>query len=188
MDKLAQKKEILKEVLVFLLKFNIFLVPFYLIIILDVDFYPLQIFLTRIIGNILSKFGYEIFMLGFFIYVEGLAIDISRDCIGWKSSYSLFALVMASPGKLKEKLFFVLRWIPLLFFINILRILITIIVGIEFGIKYLDFLHRVFWQELTILIVLGVWYFWIRQNRNEKSKTEARDKNIKGKSNNLNRR
>ena len=110
MDKWTQKKKIIKEIFGFLLKFNLLLIPFYAVIYFDVDFYLLQELFARFIGSILRLLSYPVIVSDFFIYVEGLSIDISRDCLGWKSFYSLFALVLASPGKLKDKLRFLGVW------------------------------------------------------------------------------
>ncbi|MEM5793398.1 MAG: archaeosortase/exosortase family protein [Candidatus Aenigmatarchaeota archaeon] len=160
MGKPAQKKEILKEVLFFLIKFNLILIPFYLIIYFDVDFYPIQEIFASIVGSILNFIGFEVLVTGFFIYVGDLVIDISRDCIGWKSAYSLFALVMASPGKFKDKMRFLFLWIPMVLLINLFRVLITIIVGLKFGPKYLEVFHEIFWQGIMILVIIGFWYLW----------------------------
>lgn len=163
MGKQPQKKKIIKEVLVFLLKFNLLLIPFYAIILLDIDFYPAQELFAEFIGSILRLLGYSAAVSDFFIYVEDLPIDISRDCLGWKSAYSVFALVLASPGKLKDKLKFLGLWIPALLVVNIFRVLITIVVGLEFGVRYLEFFHRFLWQEVMIVAIIVVWYLWLRK-------------------------
>ena len=162
MDKRPQKKKIVKEIFWFLLKFNLLLIPFYAVIYFDIDFYLLQELFASFIGSVL-KLRYSVDVSGFFIYVEDLAIDISRDCIGWKSVYSLFALVLASPGKLKDKFRFLVLWVPVIFVVNIIRVLVTIVVGLEFGINYLELLHNIVWQEVMILSIVGVWYLWLRK-------------------------
>jgi len=104
MDKRTQKKKIIIEILLFLLKFNLILIPFYLVIYLDLDFYPAQRLFANLVGNFLELLGISVEVSGIFIYARDLAIDISRDCIGWKGAYSLTALVLASPGKFKKKI------------------------------------------------------------------------------------
>ncbi len=162
MDKRPQKKKIVKEIFWFLLKFNLLLIPFYAVIYFDVNFYLLQELFASFIGSVL-RLGYSVDVSGFFIYVEDLAIDISRDCLGWKSAYSLFALVLASPGKLKGKFRFLGLWIPVFLVVNIIRVLVTIVVGLEFGVNYLELLHNIVWQEVMILSIVGVWYLWLRK-------------------------
>jgi len=103
----------------------------------------------------LRLFGYSVDVSDFFIYVGGLSIDISRDCLGWKSAYSLFALVLASPGKLKDKFKFIGIWVPVFLLVNIFRVLITIVVGLKFGVNYLELLHKIVWQEIMIVDCLA---------------------------------
>ena len=163
MDKRTQKKEIVKEVFWFLLKFNLLLIPFYAVIYFDIDFYLLQEWFAGFIGFVLKSFGYFTVVDSFFIYVGEFVIDISRDCLGWKSAYSLFALVLASPGKLKDKWKFLGAWVPLFFIFNAFRVLITVVAGLEFGVNYLDFFHRILWQEVMIATIIGVWWLWLRR-------------------------
>jgi len=157
-----QKKKIIKEIFWFLLKFNILLIPFYAIIYFDINFYLLQGFFAELIGFML-RIGCSVNVFDFFIYVEDLVIDISRDCLGWKSVYSLFALVLASPGKLKAKLRFLCVWIPIFLLVNIFRVFITIVVGLEFGVNYLEIVHNIVWQEIMIIGIVGVWYLWMKK-------------------------
>jgi len=154
-----------KDVLIFLIKFNLLLIPFYAIIYFDLSFYPLQAAFTNFITSILNFLGYHVSTSGFFLYLgeKQYPIDISRDCIGWKSAYSLFALVFATPGLIKDKLKFLVIWIPFLFVVNIFRVLITILVGLNFGFQYLEVIHTFLWQEIMIIALLLVWYIWLRK-------------------------
>ncbi len=166
MDKRTQKKKIMKDVAFFLLKFNLLLIPFYAIIYFDVNFYSLQIQFTNFIAIILKLFGHKVSTSDFYLYIgnDNFPIDISRDCIGWKSAYSLFALVFATPGKIKDKLKFVVAWIPIMFIINILRVVGTILFGLRFGLQYLEIIHTFLWQEVMIAILLIIWYLWLRKS------------------------
>ena len=162
MDKRTQKKKIIMEIFWFLLKFNILLIPFYTIIYFDINFYLVQEWFANFIGSIL-RMNYPVNVSGFFIYVGDLVIDISRDCLGWKSAYSLFALVLASPGKLKDKFKFLGVWVPVLLIINVFRVLGTILFGLTFGLQYLEIIHTFIWQEVMIAVLLIVWYLWLRK-------------------------
>jgi exosortase/archaeosortase family protein len=164
MDKRAQKKKIIKEILIFLIKFNVFLIPFYLIILLDINFYPLQIGFANFIATILRDLGHNVEISNFILFIDNsYTIDISRDCIGWKSIYSLFALLFATHGKIKNKLKFFAIWAPVLFLINIFRVLITLMIGLNYGLTYLEIAHSFLWQEGMILIVVAIWYVWLKK-------------------------
>ncbi len=165
MGERTQKKKVMKDVAFFLLKFNLLLIPFYAIIYFDVNFYPLQIQFTNLIAMILKLFGHQVSTSDFFVYVgkDQFPIDISRDCIGWKSAYSLFALVFATSGRIKDKLKFLGVWVPVLLIINVFRVLGTILFGLTFGLQYLEIIHTFIWQEVMIAVLLIVWYLWLRK-------------------------
>ena len=161
----TQKKKAVKEVFIFLIKFNILLIPFYAIIYFDVSFYILQIAFTNFIASILNLMGYQTSTSDFFLFLgeSQYPIDISRDCLGWKSMYSLFALVFATSGLIKDKLKFLAVWVPVLFVVNIFRVLITMLVGLNLGFQYLEFIHTFLWQGIMIIALVLVWYVWLRR-------------------------
>ncbi|OGI15309.1 hypothetical protein A3K63_05285 [Candidatus Micrarchaeota archaeon RBG_16_49_10] len=156
----------IREAFLFLLKFNLLLIPFYAIIHFDVDFYPFQTFFAKSIVFVLNGLGLRAHNIDFFVYAgnNNFPIDISRDCIGWKSVYSLFAMVIASPGKFKDKGRFLLIWLPIMLLINIFRVFSTIFVGFLFGFHLMEFVHTVIWQSLVVLIIIGVWCLYIRKS------------------------
>lgn len=172
MVKRIQEKKALKEVFFFLVKFNLLLIPFYAIVYFDVSFYPLQIAFTNFIAGILRLLKYKVSTSGFFLFLgeNEYPIDISRDCIGWKSSYSLFALVFATRGRVKDKLKFLAVWIPFLLVFNVIRVLTVMISGFIFGFQYLEFIHTFLWQGVVILVLLLVWYIWLKKRKLNRGK------------------
>lgn len=167
MVKRTQKKKVIRDVVVFLIKFNLLLIPFYAIIYFDISFYPLQIAFTNFIAAVLRLLNYRVLTSDFFLFLgeDKYPIDISRDCIGWKSVYSLFALVFATPGETKSKLKFLYIWIPVLFVVNIFRVLITLLIGLNFGLYYLEIIHTFFWQEVMIIALILIWYLWLKKRK-----------------------
>jgi len=109
--------------------------------------------------------GYQTSTSDFFLFLgeSQYPIDISRDCLGWKSMYSLFALVFATSGLIKDKLKFLAVWVPVLFVVNIFRVLITMLVGLNLGFQYLEFIHTFLWQGIMIIALVLVWYVWLRR-------------------------
>jgi len=165
MVKWSQKKKIMKNVLLFLVKVNLLLIPFYLIIYLDISFYSLQTAFTGFLASILNLLGYQVKTSDYLLSIgeNEFPIDISRDCLGWKGIYSLFALVLATPGEMKSKLKFLFIGIPFMFLVNILRIIMTLIIGLNAGLHYIDFIHTFIWQQAMILILIGTWYVWLKK-------------------------
>ena len=175
MDRRTQKKKILKDVIVFLIKFNLLLIPFYAIIYFDISSYTLQSAFANFIGNILKGLNYQVKVSGFFLLIgkNEYPVDISMDCIGWKGVYSLFALVFATSGKVREKLKFLAIWIPVLFVINIVRVLATLLFGLNYGMKYIEFIHTFLWQEVMIVSIIIIWYFWLKKRNLIREKKES---------------
>lgn len=141
------------------------MIPFYAIIYFDISFYPLQVAFANFMTSILELMGYQVSTSDFFLFLgeSQYPIDISRDCVGWKSAYSLFALVFATKGLIKDKLKFLVVWMPILFVVNIFRVLITMLVGLNLGFQYVEFIHTFLWQEVMIIALVLVWYVWLRK-------------------------
>jgi len=165
MVKRIQKKKVMRNVILFLLKFNLLLIPFYAIIYFDVSFYPAQTAFADFLASILRLLNYPVSTSDFLMFIgeDRYPIDISRDCIGWKSAYSLFALVFATPGKIKDKSKFLLVWIPVLLVVNVLRVLTVMLIGLNFGVQYLELVHTFLWQEVMIIVLILVWCLWLKR-------------------------
>jgi len=155
-------------ILSFLIKFNLFAIPLYIILYFDLYFLPMQEFLAYISYKTLSFLGYEVSLSGVVIRIvrnlELLNIEISWDSTGWKSMYTLAALVLATSGpNLCKKGKFLLFGITFLFFLNFLRIITTISIAVNFGFNYFEIVHMLLWREGLIFAVVAIWYFWLRQ-------------------------
>ncbi|MBU5690280.1 MAG: hypothetical protein QXM68_00050 [Candidatus Aenigmatarchaeota archaeon] len=164
MGKRVQKKKDLKQILIFLLKVNLLLIPFYAIIYFDLSYYPAQKLFALIIFDIIKFFGFYIKIDETMLLLgdQNYPVNISFDCIGWKSSYSLIALVIASSGIMKEKLIFLAKWLPAMVAINILRVIIAILTGFLLGFESIKIIHDYILQPAMILVVLTVWWLYAK--------------------------
>ncbi len=153
------------ELGLFLVKFNLLLIPIYAIIYLNISIFALQELYAKFLAYVISFLGFQATASGVLIFLGkyGFPINISFDCLGWKSSYSLFALVFATPGEWKNKLKFLRLWIPAFVLINFVRIMSTVLIGYSFGFQYIEPVHTYFWQFAMIAIVLGVWFLWLKR-------------------------
>jgi exosortase/archaeosortase family protein len=139
----------------------------YFVIYFNLSFEPLQVFLASSTSNVLRFFGYPTRQVDYFLkifYSKGvLEIEISWDSTGWKSIYLLTALTLAVPfRKIKSKIIFLLIGIPIIFLINFIRILTTILISLNYGIKYFDIIHIFLWREGLIFAVLILWFTWLK--------------------------
>jgi exosortase/archaeosortase family protein len=177
----AKKAEM---VLDFLIKFNILAIPMYIILFSGFSHYPTQRLLTDIVYTSLKGMGYWVERSGITIllfqpsdppgppHVESVVMGF--DCTAWKTMYAFACLVIASPvaGRWK-KIRFILVGGALLFAINIVRITSTIMVAYGAGFQYLDVVHTVLWREGLILALLALWFLWLRNQKNNISKSQT---------------
>lgn len=164
----------LKTIAWFLIKFNLLAIPLYLAIYYNFSYPPMQKFLTSLSIPFIEFFGYQTSLMDFFgcnvpsIYGFGFEepVCISWDSTGWKSMYALVALVIATPViAWKKKLKFLGIGLPLVFLINYLRIVTTILIALKFGWNYFDVIHTFLWREGLILAVVAIWYVWLRKEK-----------------------
>lgn len=166
LSKKSRKKLI--EVLKFIVIFNLLAIPMYVVLYFNLSFEPLKNFLAFLTTQTLTLFGVNAVQQNAFVNLlahnQLLRIEISFDSTGWKTLYALFALTLATPKrKIKNKLKFLVWGLPLLFVVNFLRILTTILVAVYYGYQYFDVVHLFLWREGLIAAVVILWYLWLRQ-------------------------
>jgi len=162
--KIFRKKLLL--VVEFLVIFNLLSIPMYIVIFYNLSFESLQIFFTQLTEGFLKFMGYAVERIGYFLTINysggSLQIEISWDSTGWKSLYALFALAVATPIKsLKSKAKFLTIGLPLIFVLNFLRIVTTILVGLNYGLNYFDVVHTFLWREGLIFAIVIIWFAWL---------------------------
>ncbi|MBI4010605.1 MAG: exosortase/archaeosortase family protein [Candidatus Aenigmarchaeota archaeon] len=163
-------KNKLKFVLSFLLRFNLLAIPLYLVIYSNFSFQPLQTLIAQIITGLLKAQNYNIIQNNDMIITNindiTYNIEVSWDSTGWKSLYALFALVMAVPASnIKSKLRFLSVGLPAIFMLNLIRVLTTILIAINYGFQYFDVVHTLLWREGLIIAVVLLWYFWLAREK-----------------------
>jgi len=157
-------------VIYFLVKFSLLAIPLYLLIFANFSMPALQNLVAYLSYSILNAFGIQTklnqssltVVSGFKISV----IEISMDCTGWKSAYALLALVIATPAiKIRKKFKFLLVSLPVLFLINILRIVSVIYLSLSLEPKYFGLVHDILWQWGLIIAVLSIWAIWLKYEK-----------------------
>ncbi len=166
-DSNLEKIEILVD---FLIKFNLLSIPLYVIILSGMEFTQIQLIVSNIVYQIFNIIGYSVRREGINLIFDQaplvLSITINTDCTGWKSMYTLFALMLASPVPHKfRKIRNILIAISLVFLANILRISSILLLTAKFGTQYINWLHSVIWQPLMIITILFVWLIWLKRQR-----------------------
>jgi len=159
------KRNKLKNLLKFLILFNLFSIPMYLIIILNVQFYALQLLTANLVSITLNFSGVSSELNDLLISVpvrDGyFAGSIDWDCTGWKSVLAFFALVFATEAPIKKKLYGLI-FVPMIYVINILRVSFVFYFVSAYDVNYFELIHSFLWSFGMILVVLFLWIIWLK--------------------------
>jgi len=166
--KLTTKQKRWWKIAKFFILFNLLAIPMHIILYFNLYYIPLQKFVALLTYNILRVLGFQTEISMYILKVvsfQGIQIvEISMDSTGWKSLYALVALVIATPDrKWKEKIKFLIFALPVIFGLNVLRIATTIAMCATYGLQYFEIIHTLLWREGLILVVVAVWYIWLRR-------------------------
>lgn len=169
------KRKKLYEIGWFLIKFNLLALPMYVLMYFNFSIPELQTILANILYKVMNFFGYDVavngFLLGLMSASTVYTVEISMDCTGWKSMYALAALTFATPRpNNKEKMKFLALGIPVIFSLNFLRLLTTLVAAYKFGFEYLKVIDTLLWREGLILAVVTVWYLWLKTEKHNISR------------------
>lgn len=93
---------------------------------------------------------------------DGIALQVIEECTGAYEMIIFAAAVLAFPTGWRKKGLGILFGLPLLFIINILRMLLLAWVQAHGSPSLFDFMHIYFWQATLILMILGVFILWIK--------------------------
>lgn len=167
-------KGIMKE-LWFPLVFLFFMVPLPYIIYYSITF-PLQIFSTKLTYALLNFVGISAIRQGNIIHLQNYSLEVIEACSGLRSAMTLSALgatlAYITQKAIWQKMLLFLSSIPVAIIANVLRLFVTAIIALIFGIKHAEgFLHEVsgifvFVSALTILGIEGILIAWVGKRKN----------------------
>ena len=174
----------LLRILKFIIKFNLFAIPLYIILYEGWTLPWLQQAIANITTAILGALGYNPTANGLYISIPirngDWAAFISWDCTGWKSLLAFFALVMATDYPMKRKLLGLLL-LPVIFAVNLLRIVFMFFYVRTFDLANYQTVHTIIWSWGLILTIIALWLIWLRYDFTRMSKHKQRFKKTKRK-------
>ncbi len=92
---------------------------------------------------------------------------IGGPCNGITLMFLFAIFVIAYPGGIKNKLWFVPLGILIVHTINIIRILALVFIA-KYDYRYLDFNHTYTFTFLAYSVVFGLWMLWVNKFSNIK--------------------
>jgi exosortase H (IPTLxxWG-CTERM-specific) len=94
------------------------------------------------------------------LWLDGFSVRIIEECTGVFEALIFAAAVLAYPTSFARRALGLALGVPLLYLVNLLRILVLLAVGSARP-DLFEFMHLYFWQATLILMITSVWLLWI---------------------------
>jgi archaeosortase B (VPXXXP-CTERM-specific) len=117
---------------------------------------------ARVVSGCYSLAGGKTSAAGSLISGEKIALQVIEECTGAYEMIIFAAAVLAFPTGWRKKGWGIVLGLPLLYGINILRMMLLAYVQAHGSPNLFDFMHIYFWQATLILMILGVFLLWIK--------------------------
>ncbi len=89
-------------------------------------------------------------------------VHLDKGCLGRNTILIFVSFILAYPGDVKSKIWFIPLGIFVFFILNVLRISALVIIDYCCR-EYLDFNHHATFKIITYLAILLMWVFWIKK-------------------------
>jgi archaeosortase B (VPXXXP-CTERM-specific) len=122
----------------------------------------LMVATADITGFFLKLFGMMVNVDGRVVSLNNFSMEVVGECTGLYEMLIFLAAMIAYPASYKKKLIGAGLGIPLLYVINIIRMIFIAVIG-NWSPETFDFMHLYFWQVAMILIIVSVWVLWIEK-------------------------
>jgi exosortase/archaeosortase family protein len=120
---------------------------------------PVTIYLTYLILNLF----YNVLVIDNSIGINGIGFKFIRACIAGAAYYLLFLLIIGLKDiNWKKRLNMLLTGSLLILVMNIIRIVVLIVLAVEFGKNYFDAVHLIFWNFVSGAYIALVWIFLVK--------------------------
>lgn len=175
------KKISSSSLLMFLIRFNIFAIPLYFILLTGMMSEPLMQLTTQLAFVLLRATGISASLNDNIISVSvsngSFGAYVSWDSTGWKSMLALAALIFATSFSLRKKLFGLLL-LPVVYCINILRIWFMFFI-VTIDASYFELAHLTIWSWGLIFTILLLWIVWMKFVGRKEPNMFGADKKLK---------
>jgi len=150
------------EITKFLFLFITFVTIFYFILTTFESSIPLfnQKSIAKTLFLILKRIGVNVILENNQIQFSEFSFIVVRQCTGIFELMGLFSCLLAYPVKLKKRLTGILVVIPLIYLLNMLRLLLLSFLGLYFYTMF-DAIHKYVFQVTFVSLVLAIWIIWI---------------------------
>jgi len=159
---------------VFVAKLLITGLIFQALIFLNPDTTQIQQAFAVFMASLFNMAGLEMTQTGIRILSDEAVYVIVQDCLGWKSKAVFLGLMYASTQRFLENIKFIATGLVVLAVTNIVRVFTTVYLA-EMNIISFDVIHGVLWRWSLTIVVLGLWFYWLRKkNRGTSLKSKLK--------------
>jgi exosortase/archaeosortase family protein len=160
-------KTTLRESFLFLVRLNLFLIPFYAVLLSGLELGILKELTLLIVIFVLHLMGLSPVRDGIQITVMEpypFGAQITWDCTGWESMFLFVALVFATKTSTNSKIH-ALKFLPLIYLVNIFRIVFVFYFVSALGFRFFDVIHTLVWPWIMVFATLSIWVFWFKGSK-----------------------
>jgi len=167
--KLDKKNERLYKTMMFFWRLIILSIPLYIVLTFALDLGYLQYIVATQSFSVLSFTGFAVAQEGPALTVgfddetkQPFYFIISEDSTGWKSMLFFAALVLAVPDTRNKKKLMGLALLPAIWLGNLFRIWLIVWIERVYGFQSAMIAHDYLWRLGLILLVVGLWFVWLK--------------------------
>ena len=124
--------------------------------------FTLLSFTARSTGSVLNVFGSDVHVDGSIIHSEEFSMNIVNECTAMIPMIILLCAVLAYPSGIKHKCLGLAIGLPILFLLNLIRVVSLFYIGIHFE-SFFETAHLLMWQPIMILAVIAIWLTWVQK-------------------------
>lgn len=122
--------------------------------------YKLLIPLTTHVTNAILSIFTDTMVIGNIIYLPWMGAEIAPACVAGSAFYLLLLLILSTADiKPETRIKAIFTSFAMLFFLNIIRILVLIPVT---NTSYFDLIHWICWHLISILFVVFIWFYIVK--------------------------
>ncbi len=161
--RLKENEETRKNMIKFLAIFTASLIASYIIyyfLLKQTVLTSLKNFTALLLSLSLKAIGLDAKTHSQFVSVDGFALEIIDECTGVFSMLVYVSAIIAYPSKREMKILGIIFGIGIIYFFNILRLIVLAITGIKLPSAF-EFVHSYLWQGTFLAIVVFIFYGWI---------------------------
>ena len=123
---------------------------------------PVDLLTARATAAVLDWHGMEVIREDVVLsHPSGFGYEIYYRCTGLLPAAFLAVGIFAFPASLRTKLMGVAIGVPLVLFLNLIRLPSLFYIGVYHP-SVFDFAHTVVWEGLLLLFIVGFWVWWMR--------------------------